>query len=282
MRLQTSASQLLPSLLTNVIGIFEAYHHPSCLDVLATAAEVFAGGGAGQVTPESGQMQLKDAAASAALQEALGRVCFAAYTKLQSGAMASFPELLKSLFDMCHKYICFAPEIILQLPSLPTLIQISTQSIRLRERDPILTTIAFLSTLLAPGEKALQLPVWQQFRCQVDACIGQHGEELTRACLMAVADTCPSQLVSKLGGVIMSLLQSYPQPAQQWFGKVLMNPQFPGEELVLTEEDRQRVCAIAMSQPALPVRQFQSFISAFGSVCRREANSDVLIGFQMS
>ena len=58
----------------------------------------------------------------------------------------------------------------------------------LRERDAVRAAVSLLSTLVAPGEKALMSPTWQQGRAAVEAYMSASGEPLVAALLLVGPD----------------------------------------------------------------------------------------------
>jgi hypothetical protein len=114
-----------------------------------------------------------------------------------------------------------------------------------------------------------------------------YGEELMVNSLMALADSCPRQLLKTLSSVVFLMLQSCRQAANKWFMTVIGRPDFPAATgggaaaAVLTEHDRNTICMIALKEPSLPQARFEAFMTDVAAMCRREANSDILVAHQM-
>mmetsp|Transcript_37180 Transcript_37180/g.117018 ORF Transcript_37180/g.117018 Transcript_37180/m.117018 type:complete len:167 (+) Transcript_37180:185-685(+) len=165
---------------------------------------------------------------------------------------------------------------------LPAMFQSAVGTLRHTDRDSVRAALIFAGYLLAPGEKAAGLPVWQQSRGAVDACVQQHGEQLMGAMLVAAAGSCPRHLMGKLGGAMYALVQGYHGAAGQWMVAVLGAADYPGNmEGTLREEDKRVFVECALRQPALPRQRFEAMIQDFASICRREATGDTLLAYQM-
>eukprot|EP00239_Pterosperma_sp_CCMP1384_P011744 CAMPEP_0197861548 /NCGR_PEP_ID=MMETSP1438-20131217/37690_1 /TAXON_ID=1461541 /ORGANISM="Pterosperma sp., Strain CCMP1384" /LENGTH=255 /DNA_ID=CAMNT_0043478759 /DNA_START=137 /DNA_END=904 /DNA_ORIENTATION=+ len=253
--------------------IFSVHPHPPCLGVIKVITEVF-----------GSQEGVRDEGVSAALRQALESACQRSLECLQPNMLHQLPELIGELFEMVHTFVMFSPNLLLSSPIIASLFSTATLCVRQRERDPVRASSNFLATLLNPGEKAVQTPIWQASWPTVTKCVEQHGEELVASVLYAVADTCPTHLMKPLGSVLYSMLAAYPGPTQQLIVKVIGRPDYPvgGEGAqVLTEADRQVVCMVATRNPALPKQNFECFIQDIGKVCRRDATGDTLLAYQI-
>eukprot|EP00897_Mesotaenium_endlicherianum_P008044 jgi/Mesen1/7268/ME000373S06327 len=264
------AIPMLPSL-RPLVGVFEEHLHPSCLEVLGTALEVCSSSGSG------------GGSSSELFAHSLQAASAACFALLQRGQLADRPEVMGELFEMLHRYLLFAPALLLASPALPSLVQASAAVVQHQERDSTKAALTFVSRLLAPPAKALATPEWQQTRHCVDACLQQQGEGLAVALLRAAAGTLPRDLMRPLAGVLYSLLTQCPGTSSSWLVSALSragtaaSPQGGG----LGESEKRVFCEIALKQPPLPRPRFEAMVADFASICRREGTQDLLLAYQL-
>ena len=76
---------------------------------------------------------------------------------VQGGQLVSQSECLSSYFTMVHRYLMFAPDLILQPMLLPNLLQASAAVVHHEEKDSCKAVLGFLGYLLFPGKGGISV-----------------------------------------------------------------------------------------------------------------------------
>lgn len=63
--------------------------------------------------------------------------------------------------------------------------------------------------------------------------------------------------------------------------QLIGSAEFPPGGGALADADRASIVRLATMQPPLPRPRFEAFLTDVAAICRREATSDVLVGYMM-
>lgn len=259
---------VLGAALPILLAAIDTYMNPNCLVVLGSAVEVL--GSSPACAPH--------------LRSAFEQVSEKVLTHLQQTDVAQQAEIIGAMFDLSGRYLVFSSNAVLQSRSLSTLITMGVAAVRLKERQGVRSALSFLGNMLSPGERLSATPHWSAALGEIQGCFMTHSRALVSALLLAAADTCPQSLLRSLASCLHSFHLGYPQVASECLASVLGSTDF--QQAVLKNNSTFRVPdfelfrQLLMQQLSLPKPRYESLVYDFARLCRREASSDVLIGYQ--
>ncbi|CAG9460685.1 unnamed protein product [Pedinophyceae sp. YPF-701] len=254
------------------LTVLERFARPCALEVLSAAVQAAAA---------------SKAAEGGGLGEALARACQTCIALLpDSNSVAGSgerPELVAAMFDMCDKFVLFAPALVYGTPELlQALMGVAAHAMMLSERAPVSATCAFVTHALALPPRLKDHPHRPQFRNALCSAVATHGAQLVRSAVSALGTTCPRESLRALGGVFDALLSD-----AEWRGAVaacLTEAMSPGvfaaaKESIVTPGDCELFLTLVL-QGHLTRPRLLALYQDFGQLCRREASADVLLAYQ--
>jgi hypothetical protein len=259
---------LLGAVLPVIVAATEKHMNPHCLVVIGSAVEVL--GTAPSCAPH--------------LRAAFEQVSEKVLTHLQQSDVALQADIVGAMFDLAGRYLVFSPSAVLQSRSLSTLITIGVSAVRLKERQGVRSALAFLGNMVSPGERLRTSPAWSTASGDIHGCFLGHARALVSALLLAAADTCPQSLLRSLASCLHGFHMGHPQVASECLVSVLGSAEF--QQFVVEKNPTFRVSdfelfrQLLMKQLSLPKPRYESLVYDFARLCRREASSDVLLGYQ--
>jgi len=267
---RTSGHVLLPPLLSASAALFSASHHPGCCDVLGTVAEIFG--------------EVKNAEVAAMQAGVLAGMISSTFNLLQGGANASnHGDLLRALYQMADRYLVFARDVLLEVPSFPQLIALASPAVRQREREPVLGGLVFLGRVFGTAGKAFS-PEQQPQIDRLTGCLVAEGPRLVTSLLMATADAVSRNLARPLAGTLWAVLQcdALGSAGREWVVAAMQSPEFAGVcANVLPADEAARFCAALVRAPPLPRGRFDALVGDLSAVLRGEAAADVVMAYEM-
>jgi len=265
---KVSALPFVPTLLPLLQGIFLKHSYASCLDTLAVVVEVFA--------PDSNEEMWK------AISQTLGTMVQACLQRVQHGDISQHVDVLRALYDMCHKCLVFVPNLFVTSDTaFVSVLQVLPFTLRTPERDPLRSMLVFISYLFSPSAKAATRPEWHQLEDRGNWAIQTHGEALTGALLFASADSCPRHLLQTLAGALYAVVtHRAASHREEWIIRALQRADFPAATGAIGDNEKQLFCEVALRKPPLSKPRFQAMISDFASICRKECTVDALVAYQ--
>ena len=260
---------LLAVLLNECVPLIEKYMHPACLDTIGTGVEVLG------MVPDCAQQ----------LKVAFETVGDKVLKHLQQVDPAAHGDLIRGLFEMAGRFFVFAPPVVLQSQSLSVLIVTAVAAVRLKERDSVKSALSFLSNVLAPGERLRTSPAWVAASPNILTCVQSNTPNLVGALLYAAASTCPQFLLRMLAGSLYGLCEMLPQDSSHAITAHLTSAEYlqfvKGQNNSFQDSDLTVFKDIVLSGN-LARPKFESCVYDFARLCRREAASDVLTGYQFT
>jgi hypothetical protein len=170
-------------------------------------------------------------------------------------------------------------------PALPPLAEMAAAALSTLERDAVRAAVAFLSVIIAPGDKASASATWSRGKGAVDAFASTRGEAVVAAVVAAGADTCPRHLLRPTAQLLHAMRGAYGAIVDQWIASVVLSnpaggfPNAPGVE-PLDGATLRTFCELASSN-RLPPQRWTALVVDFWLVCRKEATADALLAHQM-
>jgi hypothetical protein len=171
------ATPVAPRVVESLTASFQARHHPSALDALATALEVFSTvGGVELRTAEEGHPGAPEAKGGDSRRalptlDPEARVFFAkSFDACVSASATAFArdgfdaDVARAAFEHAKAHLVFAPAVSFASPAaVQALVRMATATLaeRSSERDAASAAITFLSTLANPGERAMKNAEWR-------------------------------------------------------------------------------------------------------------------------
>ena len=301
-----SAKPLLPHVLAALKDAFTASPSANarCLDVLAVIVEVFSVGGSsgafaaardpgGVVTSaapasetlDDGVARVADPSVAEALSSALLTASQTAHSTLSASPLSDNADLARATFELARAFALHAPAILLTSPALPPLAEMAAAALSTLERDAVRAAVAFLSVIIAPGDKASASATWSRGKGAVDAFASTRGEAVVAAVVAAGADTCPRHLLRPTAQLLHAMRGAYGAIVDQWIASVVLSnpaggfPNAPGVE-PLDGATLRTFCELASSN-RLPPQRWTALVVDFWLVCRKEATADALLAHQM-
>ena len=275
------AAPLLPHLLEALRDAFVAHRHPSCLDSIAVAAEVFSAADPAQ----PGVSRVHDPAVASEFGAVLLACTQAAHAALSQVPIAEQTELARATFELAHKYALFAPDILLASPALQPAMNMACAAIGTNQKFVVRSALGMMSALIVPGEKAGITATWQNGRAAVDGWAAGRGEALVRAALRAGGDTCPREMLRPMAQLLHAVRGRYAQAADAWIVSAVGAPDFPSQSQPCDEDVRRVFCELATRavNPQVDAggRRWIAMVVDFFQICLKEADKDALVAHQM-
>eukprot|EP00850_Spirogloea_muscicola_P019641 SM000195S05288 [mRNA] locus=s195:103874:109153:- [translate_table: standard] len=261
-----------------VIELYSEYQYAACLDVLATAVEVYFAA----AHPAALSGAPASSGSYSTLYYALKATAVATFALLMRGELADRTDVLAAFFSLMHRYLVFAPSIILPYAGISSLVRAVAAVIEHQERSSSKVALTFLTYLLAPPERALSIEACQRHQPLALQSALSEGKALLASLLFAAGDRLPRDLLRPLAMVLYTLLGAAPpQQAEAWLIGVLSSPNFSGRQGgALSDADCNVFCQVALQRPPLPQPRFEAMVVDFASVCRREGSGDSLLAYQ--
>ncbi len=287
---KTAVAPLLPHLLEFMRDAFVAHRHPSCLDALAVAVEVFSehvcSRNSASRVPDNVQLgqcsTMFDTANSFA--NVLLACAQAAHLALSASPIAEQAELARATFELANKYALFAPGVLLSSPALQPLMGAACAAIGTNEREAVRAALGMISALIEPGRRAGSTATWQNGRGVVDAwatSVGG-GDALVRALLSAGGTDCPRHLLRPVAQLLRAVRGRYGRSADAWLTSAVSDPSFPSPNDPCDDSVKRAFCELATRElDPLPPQRWSAMAVDFFQICRREANEDALLAHQM-
>lgn len=277
---KTMAAPLLPHLLEALRDAFVAHRHPSCLDALAVAVEVFSA----PDPTQPGASRVSDPNTAESFANALLACAQAAHASLSQSPVAEQADVARATFELANKYALFAPDVLLSSPALQPLMGAALVAIGTNERDVVRAALGMLSALIEPGRKAGSTATWQNGRVVVDAWVTSAGggDALVRALLSAGGNNCPRHLLRPVAQLLHAVRGRYGQITDAWLSSAVTDPSFPSPNDPCDDDARRvfRELATRTGDP-LPPQRWSAMVVDFFQICRREADKDALLAHQM-
>ena len=172
------ATPVAPRVVESLTASFQARRHPSALDALATALEVFSTVGGVELrtadgTSPGGHPEAKggDSRRTLPTLDPEARVFFAkSFDACVSASATAFArdgfdaDVARAAFEHAKAHLVFAPAVSFASPAaVQALVRMATATLaeRSSERDAASAAITFLSTLANPGERAMKNAEWR-------------------------------------------------------------------------------------------------------------------------
>ena len=271
----TALHAALSPLCTAMSAAVEAHGHCAAFDVLAQVAEEFSVGAA------NGADATAQAITVSAIEEvsrSLHRAVPAALNQVQSHGVAGQQELLRALFEACHRSLLFMPKVIFDggdASLASSVLSAAAAAISVvRESDGVRAALQFTSTLLSDLGKRANGMI---------AFVPSHGGALVSGLLRGAANTCPRNQMKQLANVLYMLFEGSPKDqVATWLQTSLSASDFPGSgaDGWLHDQEKLAFCQLCMAN--LPREKFEVLVRYFFDVCRKEGRRESLVEMMSS
>ena len=277
---KTAVAPLLPHLLEFMRDAFVAHRHPSCLDALAVAVEVFSA----PDPTQPGASRVPDPNTANSFANVLLACAQAAHASLSQSPIAEQADVARATFELANKYALFAPDVLLSSPALQPLMGAACAAIGTNEREAVRAALGMISALIEPGRRAGSTATWQNGRGVVDAWATSSGggDALVRALLSAGGNDCPRHLLRPVAQLLHAVRGRYGRSADAWLTSAVLSPSFPSPNDPCDDDAKRAFCELATRElDPLPPQRWSAMAVDFFQICRREADKDALLAHQM-
>ena len=268
-----AASMVAPALMC-VLTAFEERPQGCHLDVLTAAVEVFTTSGGAPAQPRD---------VDGTLDAAMARAASVTHALVERGGAPH--EVVRSLCECAHRCALFAPAALLRPDTLNAVLRVACHALAMTEREPVAQGALLLRCLISPGRQmAVFGDTWRAAKPAVDAGMQQLGRHMMNAC-------CVGAVVGSQGGqllchVVYDLLRAYPAAAPDWLAASVLDAGYPPTEAGMApgrvEETHKRLfLQLALQSPPLTSQRFDALFTDWARLCRREADADTLLAYQM-
>ncbi|QDZ21778.1 hypothetical protein HOP50_06g43200 [Chloropicon primus] len=261
---KTAAIDVVPAILSRTLHLLRLHAHSTCLEVVASAVEVF--GSDDRVKQHLGEVVHQSLSVSFAF--------------LQTVKIGENAEHVQAIYDVASRCLIFRPEIVLSPQVLEILVQMGSSNVKLRERESFTAVNAFLSQLFNLLG-AQRTPAWAAAKPAAMDCLARNGGGLLVNMLDAFRETCPAHMFRSLGSCIYHFKNVLGPVFDQVFLEAVKRHvalcNGAGKQgLAFQEQDAACFVRAVLKQPPLPRPKFEAIFSDFAKVSRRELNSDAL------
>ena len=274
---KAAAAPMVAPALMCVLTAFEERPQGYHLDVLTAAVEVFthSGGASASAAPPCDVDDTLDAA--------MARAASVTHALVERGGAPH--EVVRALCECAHRCALFAPAALLRPDTLNAVLRVSCHALAMAEREPVAQGALLLRCLISPGRQmAVFGDTWRAAKPAVDAGMQQLGRHImAAACIGAVVGSQGGQLLCH---VVYDLLKAYPGAAPDWLAAAVLDAGYPPTEAGMApgrvEEAHKRLfLQLALQSPPLTSQRFDALFTDWARLCRREADADTLLAYQM-